>query len=755
MSNINTVYAFFDVVDYAGETKLSSYNLNITPLTFKARIPSSDDDPALNNLKVTYDYGDGNFGHSLTSRHIYQYPGKYNVRMVLRDCNNNAILGSYSTDVTIHDYLTNTFTLTGNLGLSAQVITLSAGEFSNALTVYSQSPFYQTFQDIIFSISACDSENYFNLTKDKNNALKKYNSFYEKQYLNTLSSFEHVEIDKISLSSTNIFAKVSSNGLSSILVNCLSTELSSIYVGSTGEKIIYFKTDDQLNPFKYIDLSFFKDRKKIFSKGMFGYRDNDFLNNFNIMLSTFVVSTSAQVLSSVKFSSNGITGEGSEELDTFSISEVQYKGLGIPFVLSPKNSNNFTMKGVSARELQTTFELFSGAPGNYPYVAPGISGVSIATGLSSQYHTISSLNNTLSNITDSDYWYRGLLTFDDSLSASTSFLSLSVRNNYYAPKGIDAGGQKYSGTSFISAASGAVSFTAYPKDYYNFYKHNENFDFEQTLKDLRFQEILLDKDILFTEFMGTIFGDVSSKYDTLGKTIWEKIQNFVSNNNDVDTCDLNSLLNLNDLVKEDGLVFDRALVQQPADLSRLMSLFSVSHNRFTGIKNKFESNFNDKGRTVKDIYGRNLGSKLDSLSYQVTAGTDIIAYEKFSDSYIRLNTFQPLCALSGQSLVPHPVSANTYMLSSIRTESHSVSSGSYWGWPLVLPTTYSISDIDKFYEFFSLSAVYEDSIQGSLIDYKNGLTTVPFSTPLSSLEGENNIFDIMIRNSLFSSLSLF
>ena len=64
---------------------------------------------------------------------------------------NNAILGSYSTDVTIHDYLTNTFTLTGNLGLSAQVITLSAGEFSNALTVYSQSPFYQTFQDIIFS----------------------------------------------------------------------------------------------------------------------------------------------------------------------------------------------------------------------------------------------------------------------------------------------------------------------------------------------------------------------------------------------------------------------------------------------------------------------------------------------------------------------------------------------------------------------------------------------------------------------------
>ena len=131
MSNINTVYAFFDVVDYAGESKLSSYNLNITPLTFKARIPSSNRDPALNNLKVTYDYGDGNFGHSLTSRHVYEYPGTYNVRMVLRDCSNNAILASYNTDVNIYDYLTNTFTITGNVGLRPEVVTLSAGEFSN------------------------------------------------------------------------------------------------------------------------------------------------------------------------------------------------------------------------------------------------------------------------------------------------------------------------------------------------------------------------------------------------------------------------------------------------------------------------------------------------------------------------------------------------------------------------------------------------------------------------------------------------
>ena len=42
MSNIKTDYAIFDVIDYKGEAKLSSYNLDITPLTFKARIPEDE-----------------------------------------------------------------------------------------------------------------------------------------------------------------------------------------------------------------------------------------------------------------------------------------------------------------------------------------------------------------------------------------------------------------------------------------------------------------------------------------------------------------------------------------------------------------------------------------------------------------------------------------------------------------------------------------------------------------------------------------
>ena len=146
MSNIKTDYALFDVVDYKGESKLSSYNLDITPLTFKARIPEEKGtDIPLNDQKVTFDFGDGTFGHNVSSTHVYEYPGEYTVRMVIRDCKNNSVLASYSTSVQIHDYIINTFTVDlENLNLN-----LSAGEFSTPLTINAQTPFYQDFQDTL------------------------------------------------------------------------------------------------------------------------------------------------------------------------------------------------------------------------------------------------------------------------------------------------------------------------------------------------------------------------------------------------------------------------------------------------------------------------------------------------------------------------------------------------------------------------------------------------------------------------------
>ena len=219
------------------------------------------------------------------------------------------------------------------------------------------------------------------------------------------------------------------------------------------------------------------------------------------------------------------------------------------------------------------------------------------------------------------------------------------------------------------------------------------------------------------------------------------------------------MINLSKMVSNDGIVFDRSLAQEPQAVKRFLDVLSINYNKFRGTKNKFDENFNPQGHTTKYTYGKNLGPKIENtLTYEVTAGNDLVAYERFSDTYTRLNTYQPLCALSGQAGPGYSKSdnANTYLLSCFTTETTGTSSAPYWGWDLVLPSTYALSTVtDKFYDFYTLSAVYDDTILNGMIDYTTGQTTVDYTTPLSALEGDENIFDILIRNSLFSSLSLF
>ena len=76
------------------------------------------------------------------------------------------------------------------------------------------------------------------------------------------------------------------------------------------EKEIYIKTDDQADTF---NISFFKDRSNIHANSFTGYKNNDYTNNLNITLSSFVGATSGQTISAIKFSSNGIFGEGIEQ----------------------------------------------------------------------------------------------------------------------------------------------------------------------------------------------------------------------------------------------------------------------------------------------------------------------------------------------------------------------------------------------------------------------------------------------------------
>ena len=696
MSNINTTYALFEVSDYKNESVLSSYNLGITPFTFKADIPYTEFYSDINKLEALFDFGDGTTGKGLTATHTYELPGKYKVRMILNDCENNSLLASYSTDVEVFDYIENTFTV----DIEDNNLPLSAGEFSKPITITNKAPFYQTSNNIFYTVSGLSIPNYFDLLPYKFNHLKKYYSFFERSYIENLSAYEYNEIPFLSVSGANIYVQLSGNSI----VDAKSTDVGSVFVGTSGKETYYFSTDEATDDRIIIDL--FKDRNKIYSENSsLDYSLNNFNNNLSISLTANVGTTSlSSNLSSLTINDNGLTEEGTEEAQIFNISPVQFKKAPIPFFVKPTSILNYTVKDLTLNGSITGRLLDSSSEE-----------------VDASYYTISSLESSISGV-DTDYWFYGNLMFDDGLSSVDTFtLSVSA---------------EFSNTSQTFNLEGeSVEFSIYPKDYYYFAKTNENVDYTEIFKSLRFQEILLDKNILFDDFIGSIFGNISSNNSSLGKVLNDKIFNFVDNKVNIDTCDLNSLISISDLLDEKSNVYDDSLFNFPPAIVKLMSLFSTEYNQFRGTKNKFKENFNDRGITTNEVYGKNLGYEIDTTTYTVTAGTDIVALEKFSNNYSLLNTYQPVCA----------VDTLQYKLSEYSTD---------WGWTLVLPTGFSSTDLFKFYTFYEYTSGYEGTVLDGLINYSDILNNFEITTTLSSFKGDNNIEDIAIRNSLFSSLSI-
>ena len=708
MSNIDTSYALFEVQDYKKENVLSSYNLSITPLTFTADIPAGCGiRVALNDTTATFDLGDGTLVNSTTAIHTYELPGTYKVRMILRDCQNKNILGSYSTDVNIYNYIDDTVTV----DITGDTFPLSAGEFSKTVDITNKSPFFQGNNDIFYSVSGTGLPNYFDFTPYKFNHLKRYHSFYERKYIDTLSAYEFNEISKFSLSSNNIYVKLSGTEI----INSNSTEEGSVLAGLSGKNIYFFNTDSATDSPILINL--FKDRKKIFSRNKEGgYSLNDYNNNLYITLTADVGVTNLSAnLSSTNATSNGLDSEGFEEATIFGINPVQFKGVRIPFLVKPKSVTNFTVKDLSA-------------VGTPDFTLTDEDDAAINT----SYYTIESLSSSIEGV-DTKFWYYGGLTFNDSLSTQVSTLKFSVSSLYT------------NGTNTFSLTTSAATLTTFPDDYYRLAKQNENVDYTAIFKSLRFQEILLDKNILFDDFIGSIFGDLSSSYSSLGKTLNSKIYNFVDNKINIDSCDVRSLIALGEMLDQPANIFDPTLLQFPANVSRFVSLFSTTFSDLKGAKNQFSKNFNDRGFSAKTVYGKNLGDKLTTSTYVITAGTDIVAREKFSNTYTLLNSYQPLSAVS--------------FLNGTTTEYSLSEYTDTWGWPIILPAgAVNIASLNTFYDFYDYTAGIEGSYTDGLVNFNDPITNAgsfSYDTPLSAFIDDDNIEDIIFRNSLFSSLSLF
>ena len=670
---INTVYSYFYTYNYTGNLALSSYALPFAEFVFIPRLEGIDD--IFSSKRIVWDYGDGTISESVTGRHAYLLPGEYKVTCYLYDNVGESYIDSFSQQVTVYNYLTNNITLSTSSNLI-----LTAGKITNPIKVIRSTSYqsYNTLNDLdIIPFAAGATDNYFD-TNTYNiyyNHLYPYSSFYTlEKGLKDLTEF--VEISSFKTTSEKLYCKLSGKAI----INCLDTDENSFLYGTSGDALVYFKSDMPLSSVKLC----------------FGYSPSELLPYTN----TATASITANVVKNLDYNhlsitSNGLDAEGNTSA-SFDINPIKFSNSLVSFVIKVKDTENYTIKNsLSLNNSNTTVVLTNG--------------VSI---LSAQF--VYSSNFNLSGV------LKG--TFKYATTQTTANLFLSARTTI--------------GSSSLTGRSS--TFTIYPSGgVYTIAKHGEDIDMGQKFRDISLQPLFNNNYNLYNKFLDYAVGTISSDQTSLGKVTYEKITNFISNNSVLDYANVSSLLSILQEYNIDYQRYNSSNYNYPAELTRLIDILSINKSRLFGARNQFAENFNDYGYVNSSIYGFNLGAEL-SIYDKITAGQDIVAYEKYSNTYKRLNTYQPVSAIG--------VMSKTYVISAYNNT---------WGWGLVVDPTVSGRRLNEYYTFYKYITGTEGSIYDSVINFTDQNNTLNFSTSsYNDWSKENGVISNILSNQLYKGLQL-
>lgn len=704
MSDVLYNYVYFDTLNYTNASATTGYALSICPFTFAPRVQS---DVLLSNKRILWDFGDGTTSNAVTAQHAYSLPGTYQVTMYLYDAQGNAYYNAYDSTVTVYNYLND------SIVLSASNLNFTVSDIDgNAFDVYRFNSWQnqnKTDATVMLYVSGNNApyidEQQYNL--DKYGHLKKYSQFYQLRFNNNLQIFEYVPTNNIITTSTDLYVRLSA----SAIVPCASTDAGAVFVGTSGFAACAYRDDlptdvDPTLIFASFDNIDFKDPNNA-----------SLPNDINAKQ---MVQTNAQsfycTLSTLAPTSIFISSIG---LSAMPINAVQFTNVRIPFVVQIANAAE--------------------APCKYCSNLKRVSELGALSANTIQIYAIdATTQQTLSVAVVDDFGefvnydagiYKGYCSFEMPLTGVQIAAVASVSSIY--------------GVATLSATTGVLEII---DNTVAVTKVNENFDQAAKYKSYRFQENLLDKDVFFDSFLGTIVGNASAYPDALGKRIHEKQANFVSNTQFVDSCNIEALYSLKNMLNVNIYQFEQFNFGVPAELARLMDLLSIKQSKLWGAANAYAENFDSKGFIQSDVYGINLGSALDSQTTILTAGSAagyIVAYEKFSGDYKLINTD----LLSSTHIEFIDASKQTYALSAYNN---------FWGWGLVLPNNFEPQMFSKYYDFYEYIATPQGSIVNSTINWNDSINTISRTqSSYDAWSGSNGTMEKLLQQVIFNGLSLF
>ena len=727
------LYNFFYVRNYKGEETYDTFALPFTPLTFEPNLTDGIED-FISNKRIVWDFGDGTTTEAVTAFHAYDTPGSYRVNCYLYDRAGTSYYDTFHADVNIKDFVQDELVVTSTADISH-----AAGQVLNPINVKR----YNSFRTLNTGLSTIvpytsgsgPDKDFFRGGYDKLTYGHLYPNTSFVQILTSSGIVETVPINSVKTIDTPIYIKLSSNEI--VYTDVSDTE--AFFAGVSGISDVYFKSDFTGD----YNLTFGFEQGDIF----------EYVNTTNYGVSAVI--TPNVSYNSLEFSSNGIGGEGADNFNVFDINSEKFAGTKIAFVVKVKDDQNFSNRTVP--NLSSTQSSVSAI--NF-YLTDGLS--TYDAEFTSDFGSLSSLSN--------GGFYKGYFISNTAVTLNNVYLSGAQFN--------------YNGV-FLNGASN--TFTINPSSYYTVAKQNENIDFEDAFKEIAIQPLFTDARVLMKDFLGSIFGDLSSTQDSIGKATYEKIQNFLDNNTVIDESNidqLDSLLQMLDLPKLNKYSL-------PPKLKRLMDLLSISKSKLFGRRNRDKTQYQSYGYRSNNFYGYNLGEKLTPSSI-IIPGETIVATELYSGKFITLNTTLPLSAritpvititdgivygtstgvlisaASDQISEGVPISieqASTVNLitsggTEILTEDLLASSQFYnlsdynetWGWPLLSGGGRELTDIYSFY--YHASSVGD--ITDSIINFDDPNNTITYGiTSYTDWSKDNGIMSNIFANSLYEGLNLF
>lgn len=308
---------------------------------------------------------------------------------------------------------------------------------------------------------------------------------------------------------------------------------------------------------------------------------------------------------------------------------------------------------------------------------------------------------------------------------------------------------KYNNTTGTRTLTGQSTFSVFSSAGKNkLLKVNENYDPQDNLKQHRFVPNLLDYDVLFDDFLGTIVGNLSSDPTDIGRVVYEKIANFVDNTSDPDTCNINALYSLCEMYDID---INNYNFTYPGRLKRIMDILSISRNRLWGHREKFDRDL-DILRPGAILHPDNLGLDIDMTTYVVSADQPIVAKHLFNSEIVKIDTgmVAPFSVTGwGSNTSPHYMSkydtVSAYPLSAYTP---------YWGWGLMHDI--SGTDVSQHIKFYEYTRAYSNTQLEGIVDWSNIQTTLNESTSsIVDWTKDYGLVDQLIDYELRKGLNLF